>query len=62
MERTLIFSYRCVIDVAMHQRQHYCDVTRQHYSDIIECSTIATRDASDAVGAYGIEYLIYQWR
>ena len=57
-----MFFYRCIIDVAMHQRQHYCDVMRQYYSDVIECSTIATRDASDAVGAYGIEYLIYQWR
>ena len=45
----------------MHQRQHYCDVTRQHYSDVIECSTITTRDAYDAVGAYGIEYLISKW-
>ena len=36
----------------MDQRQHYCDVTRQHYSDVIECITITTRDACDAVGAY----------
>ena len=42
----------------MHQRQHYCDVARQHYSDAIECSTITTTDDYDAVGAYGIEYLI----
>ena len=43
----------------MHHRQRCCDVTRQHYSDVIECSTITTPDAYDAVGAYGIEYLIY---
>ena len=31
---------RCVVDISMHQCQHYCDVTRQHYSDVTECSTI----------------------
>ena len=30
------------VDVSMHQRQHYCDVTRKHYSDATESSTIAT--------------------
>ena len=35
---------------------------RQHYSDVTECSTIATNDAYDAVGADGIKHLIYQWR
>ena len=49
------------IDVSIHQRQYYCDVTHQHYSDVIECSTIATCDAYDAVEAYGIGYLIYLW-
>ena len=46
----------------MHQRQHYCDVTRHHYSDVTECSTIATHDAYNAVAADGIASLIYQWR
>ena len=30
---------RRVVDIAMHQRQHCCDVRRQHYSDVIECSS-----------------------
>ena len=52
----------CFPSVAMHQLQHYCDITSQHYSDVTECSTIATHDAYDAVLAGGIEHLIYQWR
>ena len=46
----------------MHQLQHYCDVMRQRYSDVTECSTIATHDAYDAVAADGITPLIHQWR
>ena len=46
----------------MDQRQHYCDVTYWHYGDVIEYSTIAAHDTYDAVGADGIEHLIYHWR
>ena len=46
----------------MQQRQHNCDLTRQHYSDVTECSTTATHNAYDAVGADGIEHQIHQWK
>ena len=37
-------------------------ITRQHYSDVTECSTIATDGAYDGVAADGIAPLVYQWR
>ena len=60
LERTQLFSQRCLVDVEM--RQHNCDAKRQLYSDVTENSKLRLRFiAYDDVVVSSIDHIIDQW-